>query len=83
MSAPITISVLDDLESVLERLEHYGNPTLLKGTRGWWCFIKIHVTPVGAQFEVKSESDHPDPKRAALECESRMMTALRSISGVL
>lgn len=69
----------DEIASVLERLSKYGDPTLTKISRGWWCYIDIHVTAVGAKFEIKSESDHKSPAHAALECESRMMTSLRSI----
>lgn len=69
----------DEVAAVLERLGKYGDPTLTKRSRGWWCYIDIHVTAVGAKFEIKSESDHKSPAHAALECESRMMTALRAI----
>jgi hypothetical protein len=79
VSSLSTGSAPDEIASVLDRLAKYGNPTLIKGSRGWWCCIDIHVTAVGAKFEIKSESDHKFPAHAALECESRMMTALRAI----
>lgn len=71
----------DDLDSVLGRISRYGNPTLCRMPHGgWWCYMDIRVAGDGVNFEIKSDTCHKLPKAAALECESRLMSALRALS---
>lgn len=63
----------DPLADVLLRLARFGKPTITSMRGGvWWCYVSMHVAAVGASVDVKSESDHPTPISAALQCEQRI-----------
>lgn len=68
----------DSLDENLEALSFYGNPTLMKTSNGgWWCYVKMHISAIGASFDVKSESNHKCPNSAVRECAERIFDVLR------
>jgi hypothetical protein len=73
----------EGLEDVLLELSKRGRPTLTITPRraGWWCYMDVTVTPIGAAFEIKSESDCKTPLEAALQCRERLMLAIASLGG--
>jgi hypothetical protein len=75
----------ESLESVLLDLARYGRPRLGQyGSDGdWHCSIEVTVSPVGAQFEVRSEFKNlKTPLAAASQCRDRLRAALKALGGV-
>lgn len=68
---------VETLESVLDDLTRYGQPTLcVLKERGWWCYVEMNVAVEGASYKIKSECTHETAVSAALECRSRVKRAI-------
>lgn len=86
MSAIVPIAELRDyeamdLERVLCALARFGEPTMMKMDRGWWCFMKVHVSAVGAVLKVESESNAKSPTVAARQCAERLVATIKQFGG--
>ena len=68
-----------DLEGVLSWLQNFGKPRLFCMRDGWHSAIEMHVSSVGAKFEVASEFGHPTPLAAAQQCAERVTQTLRDL----
>lgn len=78
LSAPST------LEELIDQLTPWGKVRVGQyGHQGtnWHCSIEVHVAPVGARFEVRSDFDHPTPALAAKVCVERLRVAIASLGG--
>lgn len=62
-----------NLSDLLGALLGFGTPTLYwsKHMSGWVCWVDMNTTAEGSEFKIKSEY-HPDPLKAALECQDRI-----------
>ncbi len=71
---------LEAVDTILTELARFGRPTLCLTTRGWWCYVDIHVNATSTSMDVKSESNHPSPIAAARECAQRVIATVKRFS---
>ncbi len=65
---------LDDVLMVLERV---GKPNVGKLTGGWMCGVELATVAVGMSSTIRSEFGMATPIAAALQCEERVLAALK------
>ena len=66
-------------EEKLVWLCRFGTPRVSRHKGGWRCGIEMHVSAVGAQFEIGSEFNHGSPGEAIEVLIQRMLEALATI----
>ena len=69
-----------DLEEILSELEKYGCPRIGKYSSGWHCKVEVHITSVGAEFEIASSFKNITPISAAKECLKRLIKAIEDLT---
>lgn len=70
------------LDEKLVALCAFGEPTLHRMKKGWWCTIDMHVAAAGTAFSIKSESDCPSPTEAVDQCAERIAATLANLLAV-
>lgn len=68
------------LEELLTEMERFGKPRVGKYGTGWHSNIEVSITPVGAQFEIRSDFGLPTPLAAARECYDRLIAAMKELA---
>ncbi len=66
-----------NLDDLLVKLCHLGDPSLTKMRGGWWCRVRMHVTAKGCNFEIESEINNTTPTDAARQCAERALSTLK------
>ena len=67
------------LEDCLVELEKYGQPQVMKMSRGWYSKVDVFVTGKGVEFEVASDFTCASAKEAVNQAHGRLMKALDQI----
>lgn len=68
------------VEQLLDILCKFGEPRLGVYGSGWHCSIKMHVSCVGSDFEIRSEFGCPTQIAAVRQCCDRVYEVLTKIS---
>ena len=68
-----------DLEVLLIDFLKYGEPSLWKMDKGWYCKVEMRVMSLGTTFQVKSDHDNKTPLNAVIQCRKRMLDALDNL----
>ena len=65
-------------DEVLLELSKYGDPSLWKGSLGWYCRVTVFVTGKGVKFEVVGECLEA-PNEAVKNCYGLLIKAIEKV----